>query len=184
MKIIVGLGNIGEKYLRNRHNIGFVSLDVFVDELEKDGQSIKWKEETKLKAITAKCQHQGKEIILAKPTTLMNNSGEAVSKILNFYKAPTKDLIVIYDDIDLPLGSVRVREKGSAGTHNGMRSIIQEIGSTEFTRIRIGIESRGEHAPKLQDLSSFVLSNFLDAEITDLKNAIQEAINQLEALIG
>lgn len=186
MKIIVGLGNIGNKYVRNRHNCGFIFLDTFVHHIEKEeGISVKWKEETKLNALTTKIPYKDQILFLAKPTTLMNNSGQAVSKILNFFKEPIEDLIVIFDDIDLPLGSIRVKDKGGAGTHNGMKSIIQELGGNEeFKRIRIGIESRGELSPKQQDISSFVLSDFTEKEIPDLKKSIDEGINELKNLIS
>ena len=185
MKIIVGLGNIGEKYVRNRHNCGFIVLDEFMRQIEKDeGIVVDWKEDTKLKAITARVPYKDQILFLAKPTTLMNNSGQAVSKILSFFKEPLENLIVIFDDIDLPLGSVRIRDKGSAGTHNGMKSTIQELGSEEFTRIRIGIESRGELTPKQQDISSYVLSDFTEKEIPALKKSVEEGIEELRKLIS
>ncbi len=191
MKIIVGLGNIGEKHTTTRHNIGFIILDQLVYEIEKKGVKIKWKEESKLKAITTKIpsnlideKNESNEIILlVKPTTFMNKSGEAVQSILNFFKEPLENLIVIFDDIDLPLGKIRVREKGSAGTHNGMKSVIEQVGSYEFKRIRIGIESRGELTPNQQDISSFVLSNFSKNEIPILKNSIDEAIKELKQVL-
>ncbi len=184
MKIIVGLGNPGAKYLTTRHNCGFIFLDNFVHQLEqKEGIEIKWQAEPKLKAITAKVPYQGKILYLVKPDTFMNLSGEAVKNVLDFFKEPLENLIVIYDDIDLPLGEIRIRDKGSAGTHNGMKSIIQTLGSENFLRIRLGIESRGEIAPKLQDLSSFVLSNFTDHEIPYLKKAVEEGIEELKSRI-
>ncbi len=178
MKIIVGLGNPGEKYLMTRHNAGYLALDYLVSEIEKEGITLNWKEEAKLKALTCRLT-MGKEIyFLVKPLTYMNLSGETVSAVLNFFKEPKENLVVIYDDVDLPLGKVRIRNKGSAGTHNGMRSIIQQLGSDEFKRIRIGIESRGESAPEQQDLHSFVLNNFTEEEkeklITVLKEVVQE----------
>ncbi len=179
MKIIVGLGNIGEKYLKTRHNVGFLVLDQLTKDLEEEGKTVKWKEETKMKAVMAKVDN----LLLVKPTTLMNLSGQAVSKILNFYKETTENLIVIHDDIDLALGTIRVRDKGSAGTHNGMRSVIQELGTQEFKRIRIGIESRGEQAPKQQDLHSFVLSDFNEKEYPVIAKGIKEAISELRSLI-
>ena len=120
---------------------------------------------------------------MAKPTTLMNLSGEAVSKILSFYKESPENLIIICDDIDLPLGKVRVRQKGSAGTHNGLKSIIQDLGTENFTRVRIGIESRGLLAPEHQDLSSFVLADFGKKEVPALMEAIEEALVELKKLI-
>ncbi len=176
MKVIVGLGNIGPKYSQNRHNTGFIFLDHFA----KSFKDINWKEEPKFKAIIAKTG----QIFLVKPTTLMNLSGEAVSKILNFYKLTPPDLVVIYDDVDLPLGKIRVRQKGSAGTHNGLKSVIEHLGTEEFTRIRIGIESRGVSAPTSQDISSFVLSDFSGKELVTLKKSIKEAEEELQKLIA
>lgn len=183
MKIVVGLGNVGEKYLKTRHNCGFLALDEFTKQLENEGIEVKWKNESKLEAEIAKVDYKGEKLLLVKPTTFMNLSGEAVSKILNFYKEEKKNLTVIYDDIDLPLGKIRVREKGSAGTHNGMKSIIQCLGSEDFNRIRIGIESRGELAPKQQDLSDFVLGNFIKAEYPLIAEALKESIEELKKLL-
>ncbi len=180
MKIIIGLGNIGEKYLTTRHNAGFLVLDEFVRQLEEGGTPVKWKEDSKLKAITTKISYKDEILFLAKPTTMMNLSGQATSKILNFFKEPLENLIVVFDDIDLPLGKIRTREKGSAGTHNGMRSIIQELGSQEFKRIRIGIESRGELTPEQQGISSFVLTNFTEKEYPIIKTGLEEAVEELK----
>lgn len=185
MIILIGLGNIGGKYTKNRHNCGFLVLDEFVKKIEKNLYTkIEWEEDTKLKALITKISYNNQKLLLAKPTTLMNNSGQAVSKILNFYKEPIKNLIIISDDIDLPLGTIRVREKGGAGTHNGMKSIIKELGSEEFKRIRIGIESRGELTPEQQDISSFVLSDFKKEEIPLLKRAVENAVKELEKNIS
>jgi PTH1 family peptidyl-tRNA hydrolase len=181
MKIIVGLGNIGEKYLKNRHNSGFLVLDEFVRQIEDQEQiKIDWKEDSKLNAITAKVPFKDQIFFLAKPTTLMNKSGLAVSKILNFFKEPLENLIIIFDDIDLPLGEVRVRDKGGPGTHNGMKSVIQELGSKEFKRIRIGIESRGDLTPQQQDLSSYVLSDFTKKEFPIIKKSLKNAVEELK----
>lgn len=185
MKILIGLGNIGSQYTKTRHNCGFIALDNFVEQIEKEeGIQVTWKAESKLEAITAKIPYKGQIILLAKPTTLMNLSGRAAQKILNFFKEPLENLVVLFDDIDLPLGSVRVRHQGTAGTHNGMKSLITELGSEKFSRIKIGIESRGELAPKQQDLANFVLSEFTKAEIPLLKEGITEAIVELKSLIA
>lgn len=180
MKIIVGLGNIGGKYVKTRHNCGFLVLDQFVKELEDEGIKVVWKEESKFKAIIAKTKYNNEDLLLVKPTTLMNLSGEAVSKIVNFYKEPLENLTVIFDDIDLPLGKIRIRDKGSAGTHNGMKSVIEKLGTENFKRIRIGIESRGELTPKQQDTSSFVLSEFTKKEYKGIGTAIKEATKELK----
>ncbi len=182
MKIIVGLGNIGEKYLKNRHNAGFLALDQFVKEIEEENLKVIWKEETKLKAITARIPYGNEILFLVKPTTLMNLSGEAVTKILNFFKEPLSNLIVIYDDIDLPLSTIRVREKGSAGTHNGMKSIVEKLGSENFKRVRIGIESRGKIASGQQDLHSYVLSNFTEAEYPLILEGLKAATRELRKI--
>ncbi len=173
MKIIVGLGNIGDKYANNRHNVGFMTLDLLFEKLGCD----KWKESSKLKAFTAEATQEGRKILLAKPTTFMNLSGEAVQAILNFYKETPENLTVIYDDLDLPLGTTRTREKGSAGTHNGMKSIIQHLGTEEFERIRLGIESRGDLTPEQQDTSSYVLSDFTKEEKALIEKAIEEVVD-------
>jgi len=173
--LIVGLGNIGKDYEGTRHNTGFI----FMDELVKNlGIKEYFKDESKFKALILKHDN----LILAKPTTFMNLSGEAVAKIMNFYKIPLENLIVVYDDVDLPLGKIRVRENGSAGTHNGMKSIIEHMGTEAFKRIRIGIESRGESSPKQQDLTSFVLSPYKAEELKTLHSALKEAISELKKL--
>lgn len=184
MKIIVGLGNIGKEYEKTRHNCGFMVLDEFAKKLEKEGTEVSWKEEKKLKAILAKFNYGKEKVLLVKPTTLMNLSGECIREILNFYKEALENLIVIYDDIDLPLGTIRIREKGSAGTHNGMRSTIQALSSEDFKRIRLGIESRGETSPKQQELHDFVLSNFKKEELTILKKAEEEVISELKKIFA
>jgi PTH1 family peptidyl-tRNA hydrolase len=183
MKIVVGLGNVGEKYLKTRHNCGFLALDEFTKQLEATGVEVSWKNESKLDAEIAKVSLSGEKVLLVKPTTFMNLSGEAVNKIMNFYKESKENLIVIYDDIDLPLGKIRVREKGSAGTHNGMKSIIQCLGNEDFNRIRIGIESRGELAPKQQDLADFVLGNFTKEEYPLISEALKLSIEELKKLL-
>lgn len=183
MKIIVGLGNIGIKYAKTRHNAGFLALDEFTQHLESENIPCEWKEDPKLKSIIAKIEYKNTPILLVKPTTLMNLSGEAVSKILSFFKIELKDLTVIYDDIDLPLGTIRLRKKGSAGTHNGMKSIIEHLGDQEFDRIRIGIESRGELTHKSIDLADFVLGEFTSEEYPLIKDSLEKASDELIKLI-
>ncbi|MDP2642640.1 MAG: aminoacyl-tRNA hydrolase [Candidatus Peregrinibacteria bacterium] len=184
MKIIVGLGNIGEKYENTRHNVGFMFIDELIKELEKKlDQKISTEESPKFKAEICKFSYEGKDFLLVKPSTFMNLSGESISKILNFYKETPTNLFVIYDDIDLPLGKIRIRETGSAGTHNGMKSVIQQLGTEDFVRIRIGIESRGTSSPKQQDISDFVLSKFKEDELSEVKKAIEEGIKELKNLM-
>lgn len=188
MKILFGLGNPGSKYAKTRHNIGFMVLDAFLDKLLKESPdaNLEWKKKPKLKAEIAETTFVNPEtektekLLLVKPQTFMNLSGESVAAVLNFYKATSSDLTVIYDDLDLPLGTIRIREKGSAGTHNGMKSIIEHIGTEEFKRIRIGIESRGELAPAQQDTSNYVLSDFSKEEKPLIDKAINEVTEKLQ----
>ncbi len=184
MQIIIGLGNVGDNYTKTRHNCGFLAIEAFANHIERqENKLVEWSLQKKFKAHVAKTTYRGKEIILAKPTTLMNLSGESAIKLLNFYSQKKEEMIVIFDDIDLPLGTVRIKEKGSAGTHNGMKSIIEKTGTQDFKRIKIGIESRGTIMPKQMDISTFVLSNFNNEEMIEIKNSIKKTINILEEQI-
>ncbi len=132
MKLIVGLGNPDKEYLNTFHNLGFMSIDKTADIF---GVSFS---KGKFKSMLAETRVGKEKVILAKPLTYMNLSGEAVRELMFFYKLDLKDLLVIYDDYDLPKGVIRIRENGSAGTHNGMRNIIKELGSEKFARVRVG----------------------------------------------
>lgn len=174
MKLICGLGNPGEKYERTRHNVGFRVLDALARALNFPEFSEKGK-------YLLSSQGEGAaKILLMKPLTYMNLSGEAVSEVMNFYKIAPADLTVVYDDVDLPLGTLRFREKGSAGTHNGMKSIVEHLATLDFPRLRVGIESRGETAPEQMELDVFVLAPFLPDEESTLKGTIKEAVELLE----
>ncbi len=148
MYIIAGLGNPEEKYLKTFHNMGYIAVG---DVAAKLGVKFKKKE---CEAFTAEANLNGEKVILARPVTYMNNSGRAVKQLLAKYKATPSQLIVIYDDYDILKGKVRIRPSGSAGTHNGMRSVIAEIGTQNFTRIRIGIRDEEVDIP----LINYVLS--------------------------
>ncbi|PLX33823.1 MAG: aminoacyl-tRNA hydrolase, partial [Clostridiales bacterium] len=137
MHIIVGLGNPGKKYAGTRHNAGFEVLDHFA---EKHGIKIN---KIKFKGLLGEATLKGEKVLLLKPQTFMNLSGRSVREIAEFYKIEIDRLIVVYDDIDTPLGKIRIRKKGSAGTHNGMKDIIYNLITDEFPRIRIGIGSSG-----------------------------------------
>lgn len=134
MKLIVGLGNPGKEYEHTRHNAGFETMDEIADQLSA---SITQK---KFKALIDKVNVHGESVLLMKPQTFMNNSGEAVRAAMDFYRLAPEDLLVIYDDLDLPVGKLRLRQKGSAGGHNGIKSIIAHIKTQEFDRIRVGID--------------------------------------------
>lgn len=165
MKLIVGLGNPGKAYERTRHNVGFMAADV-VQERLKLGD---FREESKLKSAVARGDFNGERVVLIKPLTFMNLSGEAVSLVRQFYKIAPGDVWVLYDDIDLPLETLRIRAQGSPGTHNGMKSITQLMGTESFPRFRLGIESRGVSSVAQQSLSSFVLEPFRNEEIPQVK---------------
>lgn len=172
MKIIVGLGNPDRQYDRTFHNIGFRAIDKFA---QRVGASFV---KRSCDAIIAECYYCGEKLILAKPLTYMNASGMAVRQLCNKYKLSTQNVYVFVDDIDLPLGKIRYRENGSAGTHNGLRSIVAET-DANFRRIKIGI-GRDE---KFADLADFVLSKIPDDKMEVLDRAILEANDLLLDII-
>ena len=148
MKIVVGLGNPGRDYERTRHNIGFVVTDEFARQLVGVSQR------SRFRAVVREGLHAGEKFVVAQPQMYMNLSGIPVREILNWYKAGIDSLLIVYDDMDLPLGHLRMRADGSAGGHNGMKSIISELGTQEFARLRIGI-GRGGGASQAHVLSRF-----------------------------
>ncbi len=137
MKLIVGLGNPDDKYQNTFHNLGFMAVDAMAETLGVNFNK------TKCRALVAETKIASEKVILAKPQTYMNLSGESLRELVSFYKIDLKDVLVIYDDFDLNKGFIRIRENGSAGTHNGMRSIVENIGS-DFPRIRIGFKPEGQ----------------------------------------
>jgi len=153
--MIVGLGNPGDKYRLTRHNAGFLSLDYIS---QKKNAKI---DRVKFKALVGECMSGGKRTLLMLPQTFMNNSGEAVAEAANFYKIPPENITVIYDDISLDVGRLRIRKKGSDGGHNGIKSIISHLGSDAFPRIKVGV---GAKPYADMDLADWVLSKFTDAE--------------------
>lgn len=172
MKLIIGLGNPGKKYEKSRHNVGFMVLEA----LQKSLKFEKFHEETKWQVALSNGTYEGEKVVLVKPLTYMNLSGEAISKIVQFYKVPLKDCLMIYDDLDTPFQSLRIRKTGGPGTHNGMKSIVEKLGSEDFPRIRIGIESRGVLTPSQQETTSFVLSSFSSEEQKVLKKMITKGV--------
>lgn len=169
--IIVGLGNIGSKYDNTRHNVGFVAVDTLAKKIGTPVNRIKFKATTALVTVdTHKC-------LLVKPATYMNNSGEAVSAAMSYYKVPLERVIVIYDDISLEPSKIRIRNKGSDGGHNGIKSIITLCGSDTFPRVKIGV---GKKPHPDYDLADWVLSTFKKEEsalLTQTFNAIPEIIS-------
>ena len=133
MYIIAGLGNPGDKYARTRHNMGFRVIDKLSADLSVDVTRAKFK------SLIGECRIGSEKVLLVKPQTFMNLSGDALRDVANFYKVPDENIIVIYDDMDIPLGAIRIRKFGGPGTHNGMRSVVSRLGTTQFPRIRTGV---------------------------------------------
>jgi PTH1 family peptidyl-tRNA hydrolase len=152
MKLIVGLGNPGKQYENTRHNIGFMALDKYASE-----NNLSFKIESRFEGLITQTTYQGEKVILFKPVTYMNLSGRAIYKVINYYKIDIDDILIIHDDLDLPVGYIRIRENGSAGGHDGIKSIIQCLGSENFKRIRVGID-------KGNDTIKHVLSKFRNEE--------------------
>lgn len=166
MFIIAGLGNPSEKYDKTRHNVGFDTVDILAEKL-----NVKMKK-TVFNALVGKAVIGGEKVLLVKPLTFMNLSGNAIKAVSRFYKVdPKSQLIVIYDDADLEEGKLRLRKKGSAGSHNGMKSIIERLGTEDFSRIRIGIGKR----PEQMDMVNYVLGRFDKETRVVMEQAFEKA---------
>lgn len=177
MKLIVGLGNPGEKYLNTRHNVGFLVLDHLLQKLEKVKETF-WEENGKFKALTKEIEIDGEKIVLMKPTTFMNDSGIAVQKYASYYKIEPQDVYVLHDELDLPIGKIKIRFGGSSAGHNGVSSIIETLGTDKFLRIRLGIgkESRTRNT---HDSADYVLGTFAASEKGKIKTMINQAIKNI-----
>ncbi len=173
MYIIIGLGNPGKQYISTRHNIGFDAITRISDDYNIP-LNIR-----KHKAICGTGYIEGQKVLLAQPQTYMNLSGESVRALVDFYKVSSEDIIVIYDDVDLDVGQLRIRQRGSAGGHNGIKSIIQHLGTQEFPRIRIGVGNK----PKEWDLVDYVMSKFSDSENTLMRQALKNVSEATKTMI-
>lgn len=174
MYIIVGLGNPGREYEKTRHNIGFRVIDAVAEQF---GIGLT---EKKHKAVLGKGIIDGQKAVLAKPQTYMNLSGESVRALVDYYKADEEtELIVIYDDISLDVGRLRIRKKGSAGGHNGMKNIILHLGHDTFCRIRMGVGDK----PKGYDLADYVLGHFSKEEEAAIKEGVERAVEALKTVL-
>ncbi|HZG79349.1 MAG TPA: aminoacyl-tRNA hydrolase [Brevibacillus sp.] len=165
MKVVIGLGNPGKKYEDTRHNAGFMAIDKISENWGIPVSS------NKFRALIGEGRAQGEKVLLVKPQTYMNLSGESIAEILRFYKLTPEDLVVIFDDLDLPTGQLRLREKGSAGGHNGIKSMIQHLGTQEFKRIKVGI---GRPEPG-RSVSDYVLQAFPSGERKEIDEAVSRA---------
>ncbi|MCX6019577.1 MAG: aminoacyl-tRNA hydrolase [Chloroflexi bacterium] len=169
-RVIAGLGNPGRQYERNRHNIGFMAVDELA---RKHGLTF---DKMMSKGMVALGEIARIKVALVKPQTFMNASGQCVGPVLKFYKSTAEDLLVLYDELDLPAGQLRMRKSGSAGGHNGMKSIIQTIGTQEFPRLRMGIG----RPPGRMDPAAYVLQNFDAGERADVVELIDRAVAAVE----
>lgn len=175
MFVIVGLGNPGKEYENTRHNAGFGSIDEIA---KKNNISVT---ENDFNALIGKGYIGGQKVILVKPQTYMNNSGEAVRKVTDYFKVdPTSEMIIIYDDISLDVGMLRIRDKGSAGGHNGIKSIIAHLGTQEFLRIKVGVGEK----PSQMDLADYVLGHFGQEDRDKMTEAYKKAAEATEMIMA
>ncbi|AFM39174.1 peptidyl-tRNA hydrolase [Desulfosporosinus acidiphilus SJ4] len=164
MKVIVGLGNPGPQYAETRHNIGFLFIDGLAEAL---GLQFR----TKFQGLWTEGSVQGERLLLLKPHTFMNLSGRSVRELVNFYKIAPEDILIVHDDMDLPLGKLRLRDHGSAGGHNGIKSIMAELGTETFWRLKLGVG----RPPKEWDPARYVLSPFGETELPAIEDLLERA---------
>lgn len=174
MKLIVGLGNIGLQYKETRHNVGFDVIDMFADKFNITVNK------NKHKSIYGEIIMHDEKVIIAKPLTYMNLSGESVRDFMNFYKdLSLEDILIICDDINLNVGYIKIKKKGSSGGQNGLKNIIKHLNTEEFPRLKIGIGNKPPH----YNLADFVLSKFLENEKSDIQKAYENSVDALEFFI-
>lgn len=173
--IIAGLGNPGPKYADTRHNAGFKAVDLMA---RKNGFEIK---KSKFKSLIADEVIAGKRCLIMKPQTMMNLSGEAILEAADYYNIPDENIIIIYDDISLDIGKIRIRRKGSAGGHNGIKSIISCLGSEDFPRVKIGVDKKPDARI---DLAAWVLGNFPKEKEAELNTALENAVGSVELMVN
>ena len=173
MKIIAGLGNPGQKYDKTKHNTGFMTMDHYLDEkglsLDKD----------KFEGLWTKQKINGEDVILLEPQTYMNESGRSVSQVANFFKVDPEDILIIQDDMDMPIGKIRIRANGKSGGHNGIKSIIRDLGTEKFNRLKIGIRH-----PKNATVVSWVLTPFNDEQQKLMDDAFDTSVDIIDDFIA
>ena len=173
MYVIAGLGNPGREYEGTRHNVGFMTLDALADKYNIDVR------EKAFKGLIGKGMIEGNKVILVKPQTYMNLSGECIRQVMDYYKVDPSEFIVIYDDISLGVGQIRIRAKGSAGGHNGIKNIIAHLGGQVFPRIKVGV---GEKPPKW-DLADYVLGHFSKEEQEQMEEGYEHAVCAVKEIV-
>lgn len=179
--LIVGLGNPGDKYASTPHSVGFEAVDAVAREI-----GATWENKRAFESLIAKGEFAGRKVILAKPQTFMNLSGEAVKPLLKYHNLSAADLIVVQDDIDLPLGRIRIRKTGSCGGHNGVRNIIDQLGTSDFVRLKIGVGKEkgnvighvlGKFDPESRKLMDLVVADMVQVLAAIVKNGPDQAMN-------
>ncbi|MGG3799692.1 aminoacyl-tRNA hydrolase [Metabacillus fastidiosus] len=170
MKLIIGLGNPGKQYESTRHNVGFMAVDQLSDRLNIP------LDRTKFNGLYGIAHISGEKVILLKPLTYMNLSGECIRPLMEYYEVDDNEIVVIYDDLDIPTGKIRLRTKGSAGGHNGIKSMIQHLGTQQFNRVRVGID-RPSNGMTITD---YVLGRFIEEEQADIQSAIKQSAEACE----
>ena len=173
MFLVVGLGNPGTKYANTRHNVGFMAIHTLAKDLNINSTT------NKFKAILGQSRIGKEKVLLLQPLTYMNNSGESVRLIVDYYKIPVEKVVIIYDDLDLPTGKVRIKKKGSAGGHNGLRSVIKMLGTKEIPRIRIGIDSPQEKISVID----YVLGSFSEEEGNIIRKSLDNVFDIIKEII-
>ena len=174
MYVIAGLGNPGREYEGTRHNVGFMTLDALADKYNIDVR------EKAFKGLIGKGMIEGNKVILVKPQTYMNLSGECIRQVMDYYKVDPEDILVVYDDISLAPGQLRIRAKGSAGGHNGIKSIIAHLGTQEFPRVKVGVGEK----PSRMDLADYVLGHFPKEEQATMDDAVKEAADAVCEIVN
>ncbi len=178
MKLIAGLGNPGEKYEKTRHNLGFVVLDALLQKLEPV-EKTSWKKDKKFNSQLFIINPQ---LLLAKPQTMMNSSGQAVQKIARFYRIKPEDIWIVYDDVDILLGRIKIRQGGAAAGHHGVESIIEHLGTDDFVRFRLGIGKAGRGAEG--NVEVYVLREFGVNEAGEVKQMVKKAVQAIGIALG
>lgn len=189
MKLIVGLGNPGEKYNGTRHNLGFETLDHLLKKYEPLDKTT-WEEDKKLKSHVKKIKVKSSTVLLVKPQTFMNRSGEAISLVSSYYKIPSEDIVIIHDELDLPLGKIQIRFGGGTAGHNGIESVIHSLGTDKFIRIRMGVgkplrvDGKRFDIKNPTSIDNYVLKHFTENELHEVKNMIKHVQKNLELLLS
>lgn len=191
MKLIVGLGNYGDKYLKTRHNLGFMVVEQFLKDFEPVDKTV-WDDNKKFKGDILQFEWKPKfgdveKVILLKPKTFMNNSGLSVSLVVQYYHIDPKDIWIVHDEMDLPLGSMKIRLGGSAAGHHGIQSVMDKLDTEKFWRFRMGIGQSKTHKEmartKMRDVEDFVLGNFGRGEISEIRKLVKRGADALETAL-